>query len=277
MSRDPDRPASPLDGLRAYEREAAKAARHPLPAVRDWALLAISVVFVAAGLFILPRDPNVGIVTLAFFGSCLAVFAAIIVRKLRVRRFTGETIEVVGGVPIRPQRWRILLLGGWLLALGTILLVFAKDPPDLIWWLAAFIAAVGASVMAGVLTGRLPGGYLQFDPEGFTIANRQWRAVIPWDQIASVNEGELADNPILLISVHDLAAVTITPPDAIANAAKTIARYEATYGANFMIMTTHYGIDLPVLTATIVRYATDPAARKELCRRSLPKVSPHAR
>ena len=272
---DPERASNPTskptDGLLTYEQEAAKAARHPPPTVRDWALLAIGVVFVAMGLFILPHDPNVGITTLAFFGSCLAVFAATIMRKLRVRRFKAEFIEVTGGVAIRPQRWRMLLLGAWLLALGVILLVFAKDAPDLIRWIAGFIAVVGASVMAGVLAGRLPGGYLQFDPEGLTVAYRPWRTVIPWDQIAAVHDSELVDNPIVLVGVHDISALVIEPASARPKALETLVRNEARYGTAFMIMVTHYGIDAPLLAQTVERYAVNPTAREGL-RRSLPEA-----
>src|SRR5687767_7197022 len=38
---------------------------YPGPKLRDWALLAIAVAFVSGGFFILPKKPDVGIVTIA--------------------------------------------------------------------------------------------------------------------------------------------------------------------------------------------------------------------
>ncbi len=65
----------------------------PKPGLRDWALLTIGALFVCAGLFILPRDRNTGLVTLAFFGCCTAVFASTIVRKLRARKLAPLKAE----------------------------------------------------------------------------------------------------------------------------------------------------------------------------------------
>ena len=103
--------------------------RRPRPTFQDWLLLAINVVFVAMGLVILPSKPDVGVVTLAFFGSCLVVTAGSVWRKLRDRRFSADTVEVVGGVPIRPRVGLFSLAGLWMLALGTVLIVFGHAYP----------------------------------------------------------------------------------------------------------------------------------------------------
>src|SRR5690606_12377272 len=43
---------------------------YPGPAADDWALLGIGLGFVAAGLFLLPKQPKGGLVTVIFFGAC---------------------------------------------------------------------------------------------------------------------------------------------------------------------------------------------------------------
>ncbi len=43
-----------------------------------------------------------------------------------------------------------------------------------------------------------------------------------------------------------------------------IGQSEALMGADFAIMTAHYGISLPVLGAAVARYAQDTSARAEL-------------
>ena len=243
------------------------AEHHPPPSFRDWALLAIGVTFVIMGLAILPSNRDVGIVTLAMFGSCTAVFVAQILSKYRSRRFTASKVEVAGGVPIRPKRGLGWLLGGWLFGLGVILFVFGASYPAPFRWLAGFVAAVGTTLLIATALGRFPGGYLQFDPDALTIARGRWRARIPWDDVGLVLEADLNGNPVLLIAVDDLDAVTIEPPEVKVQAYRAIAKNRKWLGYEFAIMATHYGIDLPVLAATVNHYARDPRTRAGLRKR----------
>lgn len=236
----------------------------PRPTAKEWLLVAINSAFVAAGLLILTQNRDTGIVTIAFFGTCLAVALATVVRKLRYRRFAAERVAVAGGVPIRPSSTFMPLLGGWLAVLGIILFVFGHDYPLLFRVLAVLIAVAGVAVLALALTRRLPGGFLQFDPDALTIAQRRWRARIPWDDIAGVHEGEYASNPVLLVAVADPARLDIAPEQARALAMRDIARTRALMGADFAVMSQHYGIDLPVLAATVQRYVEERDARAEL-------------
>ncbi len=144
----------------------------PRPSVMDWLLVALNVAFVAMGLLILPHERDTGLVTIAFFGSCLAVAAGTVLRKLRYRRFSAERIVVAGGVPIRPSAIFMPLLGGWLGVLGVVMFVFGHEYPLMFRAIAVFVAVVGVVVLALSFTGRLPGGFLQFDPEALTIAQR---------------------------------------------------------------------------------------------------------
>ncbi len=238
--------------------------RRPRPTFQDWLLLAINVVFVAMGLVILPSKPDVGVVTLAFFGSCLVVTAGSVWRKLRDRRFSADTVEVVGGVPIRPRVGLFSLAGLWMLALGTVLIVFGHAYPLLFRIIAGFIALVGAGLLVAVVVGVWPAGYLRFDPDALTIAERGWCAVIPWHEIAAVREGDYHTNPVLLIDVADVDGLAIEPPAARLRAMKKIAQNQSYLYADFAIMPTHYGIGLPALAAAVIRYATDATARAEL-------------
>ena len=243
--------------------------RHPPPNFHDWMLLAIGIVFVAMGLLILPSKPDAGIVTLAFFGSCLVVFANTILRKLRYRKFTASKVDVVGGIPIRPKRAVMIGLGGCFAALGSILVVFGGSYPPAFRAIGGSLAVLGVVLAAGALMGKWPGGYLQFDPAGLTISQRGWRTQIPWGRITAIVEGEYHSNPVLLLAVDDLASLLVEPPEARVKAYKAIAHSQTWMGAEFAIMTTHYGIDLPVLAATVRRYVTNTAARGELGQRLL--------
>lgn len=237
--------------------------KYPRPSWRDWTLLAIALLFVIAGLLILPRDPNVGIVTLAFFGSCAVVFLASIARAARFHHFRATRVEVAGGVPIRPSRGRILLVGGWLTVLGFVILTFGAPYPLLIGVLAGFIAVVGLIVVTGALIGWFSREFLQFDWDAFTIAKRGYRARIPWDHIAHLEAGAYNNNPILLIWVDDLRAVIFAPEGAEADAYKATAGVQM-LGAHFALMTSWYSFDLAVLTAAILSYARDANARDHL-------------
>lgn len=240
----------------------------PRPSFQDWLLVAINTAFVAAGIVILPREPAGGIVTLAFFGSCLAVSAATVWRKLRYRRFRAEHIDVAGGVPIRPSRTFLPLLGGWLAILGVVLFVFGGEVGPIFQAVAVIIAIAGFATLALALSGYAAGGFLQFDPDALTIAQRTWHgtwaARLPWDDIVSVQEGEYQSNPMLLVTVADPAALEIAPAKARGLAMRDIARARAWMGADFAVMTLHYGIALPLLAETVARYVNDAAARAEL-------------
>ena len=243
---------------------------HPPPSLKDWLLLAIGVTFVIMGLAILRSNRDVGIVTLALFGTCTAVFAAQIIRKFRYRRFSASMVEVAGGVPILPRRGFGLFFGAWLLGLGIVFVVFGASYPAPFRWIGGFVGAVGAALLIGTALGWFPGGYLQFDPDALTLAQRRWRARVPWDNVDLVLEADLNGNPVLLIAVDDLEAVVIEPPEAKALAYKAIAKNRMWMGYEFAIMTTHYGIDLPVLAATVNHYARDPSVRATLRQRLPP-------
>jgi hypothetical protein len=241
--------------------------KRPLPSWQDWLLLAISTAFVVIGIVILPSKFDVGITTLAFFGSCLAIFASKIWRIFRVRNIPQGQVRVSGGVPIRSRRWVPYALGLWLVFLGLILLAFSTDNPWFIRGLYAVIAVAGIVLISATALGKAHTGFLQFDPEGLTIGNRQWRAQMPWDSIASINEMDYHGNPVLLVSLDDASHAIVTPMDKRPLVRATMLRNARMMGGHVAIMTVHYGIDAPVLSAAIVGYVRDPSARGSLARR----------
>ena len=262
-------PQSAAGEPKREERDHQRSRKYSRPSWRDWMLLSIALLFVIAGLLILPRNPNVGIVTLAFFGTCAVVFLGSIARELRFQRFRASRVEVAGGVPIRPSRGRILLAGGWLTVLGFVIMTFGAAYPLLMRVLAGFIAAVGLVIVAGALMGWFPREFLQFDGDAFTIARRGYRARIPWDHIAHLDAGVYNNNAILLIWVDDLGAVIFDPEGAEADAYRATAGGPM-FGAHFALTTRWYSFDLAVLTAAILSYARDANARDHLKQRGLP-------
>src|SRR5262245_45431794 len=184
---------------------------YPRPGVRDWALLAINIVFVAAGLLILLHKSDVGIVTLAFFGPCLIVTGGTVLRKFRFRRFRALKAEIVGGIPIRASRAQLLCLAVMLTLMGAIIVLFGRSYPLLFWMLAWLITLIGGALTIAVLSGLIPSDYLKFDPEGITFGHARYSYMVPWDNIARLSAGHMHDNPALFISLHDYGRVTVHP------------------------------------------------------------------
>jgi hypothetical protein len=81
--------------------------------------------------------------------------------------------------------------------------------------------------------------------------------------------GEWQKNQAVFIGVA-CDAVTAEPPTYLARVRKQMASSRKWSGAEFVILSSLYGIDSPVLLAAIERYATSPQARAELGAMSLP-------
>jgi hypothetical protein len=236
----------------------------PPPQKQEWGLLLINIVFVIMGAILIPSSPDVGIVTLAFFGTCLLTTLAFQWRRHLDRIFRARTVEVVAGVKIQPQRRIILLMGGWLTGLGTIMYTYSGTYPVIFEWLCLLLIVIGIGLLTAAFLGRLPKGYLQFDPEGLTIGDFGWAMQIPWDNISDVSQGEFNMNPIVGIGYADFDDVIITPADKREKARKKL-RYNITWmGSAVVLMPMHYGIPRPVLAGAIIRYCNSAEARAGL-------------
>ena len=235
----------------------------------DFVLVAINAMFVAAGIVILPRDPNTGIVTLAFFGSCLALALHTLWRKYKAHAFETQenvAVSVAGGAPIRARRAPHIVLGLWIGALGLIIVVFGGGYPAAMRIIGAILLLVGFGLAGATFAGLLLRSHLQFDPDGLTIADKGVAATIAWDNIAGLAEAEVSSNPLVLITVHDPDRVAVAPAEKTETLFKRIGSARAFYGADFAVATTHYGFDAPMLIAAIAKYAREPEARAALIR-----------
>lgn len=248
--------------------------RYPRPSWQDWGLLAIGLVFCACGLLMLGERPEVGIMTLLLFGGCTVVFARIILRRYRYRRYRATFAEVQGGVRIPPARTRFVLMALWMIALGVAAHVYARGYGAIFQWLCYGVGIAGAVLLLGVISGRVPAmSFLQFDPDGLTVGYQRWTLMLPWDHIVNVAEAEISNNPAVLLWLDDPQAVQVDPTDERASANSMLASKSAWTGADITIMASQYAIDLPLLVDAIARYVGEPAARATLARRGLPPVS----
>ncbi len=244
---------------------------YPKPSFRDWVLLAIGIIFVACGLFILPHDRDVGIVSIAMFGPCAVVAAIIILRKLRFRRWHALKAEIVGGVPIRQSRVLIITSGATLAAMGTTFILFGHSYGPIFLALAWVIAAIGSVLLISALCGWWPNDFIQFDPEGITLGRMRFVLMVPWDAVAQVSAGAINNNPAVFIRLRDYTSVVVRPNEQRGRALKRLAWNAGWAGASIVILTSNYGMDLPLFMAALERYLADPSARRELARRLLPK------
>lgn len=231
--------------------------------LRDWLLAAIGVLFTLAGLLIMRSDFNVGVTTFVFFGACSLVFADTIRRKLRTQRQSLVSARVVGGMPIRPSRTRVAALGTGLLVVGVTMLGFTTDAGLVIHACAVVMMAVGAMLLGGLATGFIAKAYIQFDPPGLTFGASRGRAFVPWSAITRVERGEMHDNQAVFLWVNR-DAVEAQPPSYLPTLQKQLASSQRWVGADFVILTSTYGVDAPVLLAAINRYIGFPEARAEL-------------
>jgi len=245
---------------------------YPKPGVKDWALLVINIVFVAAGFFILLHKSDVGIVTLAFFGPCLIITIGTVLRKMRFRRFRALKAEIVGGIPIRASRTQALAIALMLMLMGAIIVVFGRSYPLIFWMLAWMIALLGGGVTNAVLLGLIPNDYVKFDPEGITFARARYSYIVPWGKIAQVSAGHMYDNPALFISLHDYNGIIVHPREKRDRVLKSFAWGSGWAGAPIMLLPSRYGIDLPLLMLALERYLSEPTARSELAHRLIPRA-----
>lgn len=242
---------------------------HPPPSWNDWLHVVLNGLFVAGGLLMLPSERDVAIVTLAFFGTGLAVSLWRVVTAFRLRRQVFDDVGVVGGVPIRASRRIIFAISLWLTVLGVVLFAFGHDYPLVFRIIAVFMSLAGAGATAYMLLGGGTHGYLQFDSDALTIGEKNWRARVPWNSMAHAAESELYGNPAVILWVAD-EDVVIEPPSHRESALHTIAKTRALYsGASFVLPAFRYEIDAPLLLAAVERYRNDETARAELGRRAL--------
>ena len=243
---------------------ASRPPRFPGPGPRDWLLFGGSAVFCAVGAWLLPREPRPAIAVLTFFGVGAAAFGFQVVRKLRARRQRPLQSTLVGGVLIRPSRLKAVLLAGALLSIGVAFGASGDAFPWLMHAIGWLSMGIGMLLLGGIVLGWVPVGGLRFDPEGITIHRAGWCYLVAWDNIAALAGGELHDHPVLLLRLHDPAAVPVQPE---ARRRRFVRQLESTrtyFAADVAVMTGFYPLDLHLLLPALQRYVADPEARTEL-------------
>src|SRR5262249_30135150 len=163
----------------------------------------------------------------------------------RVARRRLVAVTITGGVPIHPSRSRAALwsAGFAVLWIGALL---ARPTHPVMVVAAWLLLAMGVVALAGSALGRMPAGYLQFDPEGITFGCPSWRYVVPWDGIRSAAPAQRHGHPILLIQLVAPGVVRASPASCQARAARCLRSNARWQGAPVAIMPGTYGVDLPV-------------------------------
>lgn len=147
-------------------------------------LLAISLLFVLAGIGMVATGRDGGWPALLFFGVCAAVFAAQYWPNLLVSQ-TPESVDVLlqrypGPVELHvPQRKSALLLIGVIVFAGVSLWYLHKEPPAP--WIAAFLCFCIAAMMLSlpfIAYQLVRGASLRLEGDGFRIKQPwKWRFV----------------------------------------------------------------------------------------------------
>jgi hypothetical protein len=236
------------------------------PSVKEWLHFLLALGFVVGGVFILPYDRDIGIVTIALFGSGWIVFAIPLFRKMRPRRPSSLQVGITGGLPIRPSRGVPAVIGVWLAGLGTLLVVFRQPYGIVMLVFGILIAMCGAYLLLALATGWLPSRYLQFDPSGITFGYRRWAYTVEWDNIAQIVAAEVHSNPLLLILLYQPDLVDVRPPGSGAQVFKHFSQNLAWRGAHITLGPSPYRMDVQLLMQALERYVTTPSARAELSR-----------
>ena len=230
---------------------------------KDWSLALIGLLFTLSGLLIIKDDFKLGITILAFFSACFAVDIHIILRKLRLQRQTLLTVTIVGGQQIRPPRMRLAMLGFGLLIVGVTLTISQPENNIVFFGVALFMAVIGVALLVGLATGLLTKNYIQFDPPGITFGYAKGNASVPWSAITKVARGEINRNQAVFLWVEQ-EGISAEPASYLAMVQKHIASAQEWTGADFVIMSSSYGIDAPILLAAMERYITIPDVKSEL-------------
>jgi hypothetical protein len=243
---------------------------YPPPSFRDWLLLVIFACSFLSGIVLVavaPNDPK-NVVLVVLGGLPLAFCAYRVVRKLRRRRQRPPPpAGLAGGVLIRPSRVRIYGAIATLIAAGMVIAMFADNlsglPLQPIGWL---LTVIGLVCLASYVSGRIPVGYLEFNPRGITISSGFSSYMIPWDNISGMQVRERNSRQLLLIWLHRLEAVEFDRLEYAPRMIKFMKMSASTLGAPAIIHGSYYDLDLAPLAKSLERYVRHPAARAELAR-----------
>lgn len=254
-------------------REQRKGTRELGPGVEDWALLGTSLAFCAVALLLLMRDWRTAVVTITFFGSCALVFWTNILRKRREKHWQEATVQVVGGVNIYAKGAHMPAIAFGCMLVGSVCYFIGINYPLLFRLLGAFIASVGVGVSIAIALGFYRRQYLRFDPDAITFGERPYHYRVGWDNIGEVVSIEYANNSFVGVRLCNAEVVKVDPEQQTAIFRTHLANNRALMNVDIFIAPRNFGIDGTILAGALARYATNPYAREELQRRSIPAIT----
>lgn len=241
------------------------------PRPSDWALLVVSLVFVAMGLVLLFAgvDLRLALLCILFFGACAAVAVDTLARKRRAARQLGDPgleVRMAGGRAIRADARRPAWIAAGLVGFGGLGAAIGGGLGGGFVALCGLMGLLGLGVLAAIGLGLTWRSSLCFTPEALWVSTGRLRYPVPWDSIVTVDLAEAYEQPVVRIVVADVDALTaaVRPPAAAVRLAKAIGWNRGLYGADLVVMPRAYGLDEVVLLRAVARYAGEPAARAEL-------------
>jgi hypothetical protein len=230
-------------------------------------MVVIGAAFVMMGVSLLFHAPRVALNTLVFFGGCFAIAVVNVVEKRRFAGYRATRVEIAGGVPFRPSRWKTLLVSVWVLAAGVVGITVSDAPPLLATAALGFMALAGGGFTVLVVLGKVPVGFVRLDPPWLAFGYRGCELRVPWDAIGSIRTGEISSNAALFLVLSRPGDLQTSPPQAPARIARILKRNLDWQGAHLVVLTSNYGLDLPLFAQALERYVRDPESRAELGRR----------
>lgn len=241
------------------------------PTVRDWALLAVSLAFVAAGLLLLfvGREPRLALLCLLFFGACAVVFVGVIARKRRAARQAADprlVPEIPGGRTIRADRGRIVRSGVGLVGAAIVGAALGSELGTAFVVLCGLLGLLGLGGLAAVGLGYTGRTWLRLEPAALWVSDGRCAHPIAWDNICTVDLIETDAQPIVRIRVADAQALVAAaePRRAAGRVARSIGWCRGLYDADVVLLPRALGLDEQALLRAVARYAGDPAARAGL-------------
>lgn len=234
------------------------------PTIRDWAAFAIFVIFSAVTPLVFSSNSDLGIYCLVFFGFGSIVAGLTVFRKIRESNFDGSSVDVIGGVAIRPSRPRLMVYAFGLSIFGATMAVFGTGMPIFLRLIGGGLLALGITMVILGLLKKLPAGFIRFDVDRFVLGNRRYTIGIEWDNMARIEPGNIHNNSAVFVWLKSPQAIHVEPSKSITSALKSISWTEQWYGAHLALITEIYGLPGPMVAAALTRYKSHPEAREEL-------------
>ncbi|MBN1961854.1 MAG: hypothetical protein JW841_12990 [Deltaproteobacteria bacterium] len=246
---------------------------HFFATLRDWFILVVGIIAVIVGLFIaIYAGDKSGFAIAAFFAGVAAVGGWRILNGRRLRTsMQADKIEVIGGVPLKPNRKLPIVTAIGFLIIGIIGVLAGHSIGIMFVILTGIIAFFSLLFLVLLLARVLPRNhYLIFEANGLRFGRKHYSFLIEWENIAGLNAAHLNGNDVLLFVVADIEALissiqcTGSKEDLAQKIKKQIKNNQIWLGGDIAITPAAYGADIALFLRAIERYLTDKRAREFL-------------